>query len=354
MSTPHDPHGGDRDWGRPPAGGWGAVGPSDPTADPPTPAFGTPAVEPDADPGVHGTQETPRYGWDAAQGDQGTPGGWADDRAAGWSAGGASDWERGGTANAWDQQAPVTGGQGQTGGWAAGDAGQAGRAPEAGYASGRHPDAQAAGGWDSAPGAGQTAAWGGQDTTAQTAGGWGADTAHGASGGWAGQGQDSGGPVGWDPRTGQGGGVPQGRDAGSPGGWDPRTGSAESAAAATTALAAAGTKAGKAGKAGNRIRLPLVIGGVVGVLVVAAVLVLGFWRPGFLVTQEFDQQALQTGVTQILTQDYGLEVTALTCPDGQRVAAGESFTCAATVDGENVDVPITVLDDQGTYQVGRV
>jgi len=108
------------------------------------------------------------------------------------------------------------------------------------------------------------------------------------------------------------------------------------------------------GRKGGGRRLPLLIGGIVGIVVVAAVLVLGFWKPGFLVVSELDQQALQSGVTQILTRDYGLQVTALSCPHGQRVTPGNSFTCAATVDGENVQVPVTVLDDKGTYQVGRV
>jgi nicotinamide mononucleotide (NMN) deamidase PncC len=90
------------------------------------------------------------------------------------------------------------------------------------------------------------------------------------------------------------------------------------------------------------------------VVVLAVLAVTAFWKPGFLVTEEFDQQALQAGVTQVLTQDYGLGATGVSCPEGQKVEAGTTFTCSANVDGENVEVPVTVLDDQGTYQVGRV
>ncbi|MCF7548940.1 DUF4333 domain-containing protein [Pseudonocardia sp. WMMC193] len=346
MSTPQDPHGGDRDWGRPPAGGWGAVGPSDPTADPPTPAFGTPAVEPQADPAG---AESSRYGWDTppsgsapgAGGAGASAPAWADDGAAGWAAGGASDWDRRGSASGWDQEIAPSAWTGDTG---SGAGGQVGWNPETGRAG-------------------------------ATPAGWSPETGQGGQGG----GQNAG-PAGWDPQTGAQGAVPDGRDprggraqqpgqpggaspAGGwdpqrPGGGDPRDGSPESAAAATAALSATAPRgrsrpSEEGGRRGGR-RLPLLIGAIVGVLVVAAVLVLGFWRPGFFVTEEFDRQALQTGVTQVLTQDYGLEVTALTCPDGQRVTAGSSFTCAATVDGENVTVPVTVLDDQGTYQVGRV
>lgn len=102
----------------------------------------------------------------------------------------------------------------------------------------------------------------------------------------------------------------------------------------------------------RRGKLPLVIG--VGVVVLAVAAVLAFLWPGFLVSERFDQQALEAGVTKILTEDYGLGVTGVACPDDQTVSAGATFTCRANVDGEQVDVPITVLDDQGTYQVARV
>ena len=44
-----------------------------------------------------------------------------------------------------------------------------------------------------------------------------------------------------------------------------------------------------------------VIGGVIGVvavIIVAAVLVMGFWKPGFFVTTKLDVNAAQTGVQQ--------------------------------------------------------
>lgn len=102
----------------------------------------------------------------------------------------------------------------------------------------------------------------------------------------------------------------------------------------------------------RRGKLPLVIGIAVVVLAVAAVL--AFLWPGFLVFERFDQQALEAGVAKILTEDYGLGVTGVACPDDQTVSADATFTCRANVDGEQVDVPIRVLDDQGTYQVARV
>ncbi|GEL19697.1 DUF4333 domain-containing protein [Pseudonocardia asaccharolytica] len=104
--------------------------------------------------------------------------------------------------------------------------------------------------------------------------------------------------------------------------------------------------------AGGRTRRIVIIAAIV--VVVAAVGVLGFWKPGFLATRVFDQAALQDGVTQVLTRDYGHEVSDVRCADGITVAAGTSFTCEATVDGERVTVPIMITSDDGHYQVGRV
>ena len=67
-----------------------------------------------------------------------------------------------------------------------------------------------------------------------------------------------------------------------------------------------------------------VIGGVVGLLaalIVAVVLVLGFWKPGFFVTTKLDVSAAQSGVQQILTDEangYGAKnVKDVKCNDGQ-------------------------------------
>ena len=55
----------------------------------------------------------------------------------------------------------------------------------------------------------------------------------------------------------------------------------------------------------KKSKLPLILGIVV-VLVAIAVGVLGFYQPGLFVTKVFDGAALQTGVTKILAEDYGL------------------------------------------------
>jgi len=87
---------------------------------------------------------------------------------------------------------------------------------------------------------------------------------------------------------------------------------------------------------------------------VVVVLVLGFVTPGWFVTRVFDAAAVQAGVAGILTDDYATDgVADVRCPQNVQVAAGATFTCDATIDGDPVSVPVTVTDDRGGYQVGR-
>ncbi len=105
-----------------------------------------------------------------------------------------------------------------------------------------------------------------------------------------------------------------------------------------------------------------VIGGVIGLLaaiIVAVVLVLGFWKPGFFVTNKLDIGAAQKGVQQILTDEangYGAKnVKDVKCNDGQNptVKKGGTFDCEVSIDGTKRQVTVTFQDDNGTYEVGR-
>lgn len=105
-----------------------------------------------------------------------------------------------------------------------------------------------------------------------------------------------------------------------------------------------------------------VIGGVVGLLaaiIVAVVLVMGFWKPGFFVTTKLDIDAAQTGVQQILTDEangYGAKnVKDVKCNDGASptVKKGDTFNCEVSIDGTKRQVTVTFQDDKGTYEVGR-
>ena len=112
---------------------------------------------------------------------------------------------------------------------------------------------------------------------------------------------------------------------------------------------------------GSKRSLPL-IGGIIGALaaiIVAVVLVLGFWKPGFFVTNKLDVNKAQQGVQQILsdeTNGYGAKnVKDVKCNNGQSptVKKGDTFNCEVSIDGTKRQVTVTFQDDNGTYEVGR-
>ncbi|MDT7726043.1 MAG: hypothetical protein QOI21_2619, partial [Actinomycetota bacterium] len=89
------------------------------------------------------------------------------------------------------------------------------------------------------------------------------------------------------------------------------------------------------------------------IAVLAVIGVLGFVAPGFFVTKVFDNAAVQTGVTKILTENYKIAgVTGVSCPAEQEVKDGVTFQCTATVAGKTQTVPITVKGADGNYEVG--
>ena len=77
-----------------------------------------------------------------------------------------------------------------------------------------------------------------------------------------------------------------------------------------------------------------------------AVLILGFWKPGFFVTTKLDVNKAQQGVQQILTDEsngYGAKnVKDVKCNNGANptVKKGDTFTCEVSIDGTNaISVP---------------
>ncbi|BBX69809.1 hypothetical protein MPSYJ_32700 [Mycolicibacterium psychrotolerans] len=109
---------------------------------------------------------------------------------------------------------------------------------------------------------------------------------------------------------------------------------------------------------GTRARRRGIIG-LLAAIIVAVVLVLGFWKPGFFVTTKLDVNAAQTGVQQILTDEtngYGAKnVSNVKCNNGvsPTVKKGDTFDCEVSIDGTKRQVTVTFQDDKGTYEVGR-
>ena len=99
--------------------------------------------------------------------------------------------------------------------------------------------------------------------------------------------------------------------------------------------------------------------GLLAAVVVAVILVLGFWAPGFFVTTKLDVGKAEAGVQQILTDNtngYGAKnVKDVKCNNGQNptVKKGASFDCDVSIDGTKRSVTVTFQDNKGTYEVGR-
>jgi hypothetical protein len=113
----------------------------------------------------------------------------------------------------------------------------------------------------------------------------------------------------------------------------------------------------EAGKKSTRLLGTII--GALAALALLAVLVLGFWKPGFFVTTKLDVNKAQQGVQQILTDEsngYGAKnVNDVKCNNGQNptVKKGDTFTCEVSIDGTKRQVTVTFQDDKGTYEVGR-
>src|SRR6202035_4052806 len=101
------------------------------------------------------------------------------------------------------------------------------------------------------------------------------------------------------------------------------------------------------------------VGGAIAFLLIAVVLVLGFWEPGFFVTTKLDVSKAQAGVQQVLsdeTNGYGAKnVKDVSCNHGQDpvVKKGGTFDCDVNIDGAKKHVTVTFQDSKGTYEVGR-
>ncbi len=94
-------------------------------------------------------------------------------------------------------------------------------------------------------------------------------------------------------------------------------------------------------------------------VVLAIVLVTGFWAPGFFVTTKLDVNKAQAGVQQVLTDEtngYGAKnVKDVKCNNGTdpTVNKGATFDCSVSIDGAPKHVTVTFQDSKGTYEVGR-
>ncbi|MEP7762777.1 DUF4333 domain-containing protein [Sanguibacter sp. 25GB23B1] len=67
----------------------------------------------------------------------------------------------------------------------------------------------------------------------------------------------------------------------------------------------------------------------------------------------FEQEALESGVRDVLTDDFELtDVDDVECPADVVAQGGEQLECTFTSGGEDLSVPVEVLNDDGQYRVG--
>jgi uncharacterized protein DUF4333 len=95
---------------------------------------------------------------------------------------------------------------------------------------------------------------------------------------------------------------------------------------------------------------------VIIVLAAGAFGVLGFVTPGFLNKKVFDEAALEgdNGVKKILIENYNEpkdDISKVDCPADQEVKQGNTFECKVTIRDQEQSVKITVVNNDGQYEV---
>lgn len=109
---------------------------------------------------------------------------------------------------------------------------------------------------------------------------------------------------------------------------------------------AAAPRAKKSGRAGTVVVTALVTA-------VVSVLATLFATGAFTAPPVFEQEALESGVSDVLSGDFELsDVKGVSCPAEVVAERGEQFECTFSSGGEDLSVPVEVLNDEGQYRVG--
>ncbi|MFT4199143.1 DUF4333 domain-containing protein [Gordonia sp. (in: high G+C Gram-positive bacteria)] len=96
----------------------------------------------------------------------------------------------------------------------------------------------------------------------------------------------------------------------------------------------------------------LLFSGIGLVVLVGLLAVTAFLWPGW-APRTLSESGAEKGVAKILTSDYQVQnVSNVSCPSGQKVKKGESFTCTVSIDGRRQRVTVTFLDSKGGFEVG--
>lgn len=101
---------------------------------------------------------------------------------------------------------------------------------------------------------------------------------------------------------------------------------------------------------GRSLWAGVLIGAVAASLIAVPLTLLSVGR---LFTPMLDRGAVQTGVAEVLKQDFGLaDVEKVECPGDQAAVTGTQFECTFSYGGTSYPVAVEVINDQGQYRVG--
>ncbi len=98
----------------------------------------------------------------------------------------------------------------------------------------------------------------------------------------------------------------------------------------------------KRGESGNGLAIAGIVIGAIGTLIVAGMVLLVT-----LATPTLDDTALETKIAGTTQQEAGTAPSSVTCPESVAIQPGNSFTCTASVEGQNLPFTVTQKDDQG-------
>jgi hypothetical protein len=101
---------------------------------------------------------------------------------------------------------------------------------------------------------------------------------------------------------------------------------------------------------GRKLWVGVLIGAVAASLIAVPLTLLSVGR---LFTPMLDRAAVQTGVADVLKQDFGLaDVEKVECPSDQPARTGTEFECTFSYNAKSYPVAVEVINDQGQYRVG--
>lgn len=102
----------------------------------------------------------------------------------------------------------------------------------------------------------------------------------------------------------------------------------------------------KRGESGTGLAVAGVVIGAIGTLFAIGVgLLLA------LATPTLDTTAVENKISTTTAEAAGVTPSAVSCPDSVDAVAGATFTCTATVDGQNLPFTATQKDDQGNVDI---